>query len=183
MRMTTTARLITIKKTTTFPSASKFENLSNNFTQLTCMSSKSGLDLWMNLWLDFASRGESSCIYQNKIQLVNSLDLFKTISHLFSVFPLATNLTIYFQRILNQPQNKNISSIHFYLAFQINWFYLLKSNWANSHFNKFPDFFVRAFKNVVDSWTFRISLPYMLWDDWSICMISASNEQLQQQLE
>ena len=26
-------------------------------------------------------------------------------------------------------------------------------------------------------------LPYILWDDWPISMISASNEQLQQQLE
>ena len=42
----------------------------------------------------------------------------------------------------------------------------------------FHTFFVWAFKIVVDSWTFS-----MLWDDWSIFMISASNEQLQQQLE
>ena len=50
-------------------------------------------------------------------------------------------------------------------------------------FNKFPDVFVWAFKIVVDSWEFSMLLLYILWDDWPIFMISASNEQLQQQLE
>ena len=50
-------------------------------------------------------------------------------------------------------------------------------------FNKFPDFFVQAFQIVVDSWKFGMLLLYILWDDWPIFMISASNEQLQQQLE
>ena len=50
-------------------------------------------------------------------------------------------------------------------------------------FNKFQDFFVQAFKIVVDSWKFSILLLYILWDDWPIFMISPSNEQLQQQLE
>ena len=53
-------------------------------------------------------------------------------------------------------------------------------------FNKFPDFFfffAQAFKIVVDSWKFTMLLLYILWDDWPIFMISASNEQLQQQLE
>ena len=50
-------------------------------------------------------------------------------------------------------------------------------------FNKFPDFFVQAFKIGVNSWKFSILLLYILWDDWPIFMISASNEQLQQQLE
>ena len=43
--------------------------------------------------------------------------------------------------------------------------------------------FVRAFKIVVDAWTFSMLLIYILWDDWPILMISGSNEQLQQQLE
>ena len=47
----------------------------------------------------------------------------------------------------------------------------------------FPDFFVQAFKIVVDSWKFCMLLLYILWDDWPIFMISASNEQLQQELE
>ena len=48
-------------------------------------------------------------------------------------------------------------------------------------FNKFPDFFVQAFKIVVDSW--KSSMLYILWDDWPIFMISASNEHLQQEFE
>ena len=55
--------------------------------------------------------------------------------------------------------------------------------YLRSAFNKLPDFFVQAFKIVVDSWKFNILLLYILWDDWPIFMISASNEQLQQQLE
>ena len=50
-------------------------------------------------------------------------------------------------------------------------------------FNKFPDFFVQAFKIVVDYWKFSMLLLCILWDDWHFFMISGSNEQLQQQLE
>ena len=50
-------------------------------------------------------------------------------------------------------------------------------------FNKFPDFFVQAFKIVIDSWKFSMLLLYIFWDDWPIFMISGSNEQLQQQLK
>ena len=48
------------------------------------------------------------------------------------------------------------------------------------HMISFQTFFVLAFKIVVK---FSILLLYILWDDWSIFMISASNEQLQQELE
>ena len=47
----------------------------------------------------------------------------------------------------------------------------------------FQTVFVQAFKIIVDSWKFTMLLLYILWDDWPIFMISASNEQLQQQLE
>ena len=47
----------------------------------------------------------------------------------------------------------------------------------------FQTFFVQAFEIVVDSWKFTMLLLYVLWDDWPVFMISASNEQLQQQLE
>ena len=47
----------------------------------------------------------------------------------------------------------------------------------------FQTFFVQPFKIVVDSWEFSMLLLYILWDDWPIFMISASNEQLQQELE
>ena len=50
-------------------------------------------------------------------------------------------------------------------------------------FNKFPDFFVQAFKIDIDSWKFSILLLYILSDDWPSFMFSASSEQLQQQLE
>ena len=50
-------------------------------------------------------------------------------------------------------------------------------------FNNFPDFFVQAFKIVIDSWKFTMLLLYILWDDSPFFMISGSNEQLQQQLE
>ena len=49
--------------------------------------------------------------------------------------------------------------------------------------NKFQTFFVQTFKIVVDSWQFSMLLLYILWDDWPIFKILASNEQLQQQLE
>ena len=47
----------------------------------------------------------------------------------------------------------------------------------------FQTFFVQAFKIVGDSWKFNMLLLYRFWDDWPNLMISASNEQLQQQLE
>ena len=47
----------------------------------------------------------------------------------------------------------------------------------------FQTFFIQAFKIVVDSWKFSMLLLYILWDDWAIFMVLASNEQLQQQLE
>ena len=47
----------------------------------------------------------------------------------------------------------------------------------------FQTFLVHAFNIAVDSWTFSRSLLYILWDDWSILIISGSNKQLQQQLE
>ena len=48
---------------------------------------------------------------------------------------------------------------------------------------KFPDFFVQALKIVADSWKFTMLLLYILWDDWPMFLISASNDQLQQELE
>ena len=51
------------------------------------------------------------------------------------------------------------------------------------HTISFQTSFVWVFKIVVDSWKFSMLLLYILWDVWLIVMISASNEQLQQQLE
>ena len=59
-------------------------------------------------------------------------------------------------------------------------------DWENIYvlrgaFNNFPDFFVQAFKIVINSSKFSMLLLYILWDDWPIVMISNSNEQLQQE--
>ena len=51
------------------------------------------------------------------------------------------------------------------------------------HTKCFQTFFIWVFEIVIDSWKFSMLLLYILWDDWPIFMISASNEQLQQQLE
>ena len=45
-------------------------------------------------------------------------------------------------------------------------------------FNKFPDFFVQAFKILVDTWKFTMLLLYNLWDDRPIFIVSGSNEHL-----
>ena len=50
-------------------------------------------------------------------------------------------------------------------------------------FNNIPDFFVLAFKIVVDSWKFTMLLLHILRDNWPIFMISGLNEQLQQEFE
>ena len=56
-------------------------------------------------------------------------------------------------------------------------------HYTGGHSISFQTFFVWAFKIVVDFGKFTMLLLYILWDDWPIFMISASNEQLQQQLE
>ena len=68
-----------------------------------------------------------------------------------------------------------------------NWVQTL-SHWIVSdtyvvHSIGFQNFFVQAFKIVIDSWKFSILLLYMLWDDWPIFMISGSNEHLQQEMK
>ena len=63
------------------------------------------------------------------------------------------------------------------------YIYIYIYTFIHSAFNKFPDFFVQAFKIVVDSWKFTMLLLYILWDDWPIFVILGSNEQLQQLLE
>ena len=51
------------------------------------------------------------------------------------------------------------------------------------HTTSFQSFFVWAFKIGEDSWKFNMLLLYILWDDWSIFIISGSKEQLQHELE
>ena len=47
----------------------------------------------------------------------------------------------------------------------------------------FQTYFALAFKIVADSGKFSMFFLYILWDDWPIIMISASNEQLHQEFE
>ena len=61
--------------------------------------------------------------------------------------------------------------------------HIYKHTYIRGAFNKFPDFFVQAFKIVMDSWKFSMLLLYILWGNWPIFMNSGSNEQLQQELE
>ena len=70
--------------------------------------------------------------------------------------------------IFNNTNRKNYSSIRVYDCITM---------CIHGALNKFPDFFVQAFKIVVDSWKFTMLLLYILWDDWPIFMISRSNEQ------
>ena len=80
----------------------------------------------------------------------------------------------------------NMPMIHF-LAMLFNHFNvsLILRKRLNYEVNtlSFQTFFVQEFKIVQDTWKFSMLLTYILWDDWPIFMIWASNEQLQQQLE
>ena len=75
-------------------------------------------------------------------------------------------------------------SLLFYSKFNLLYIYIyIYTHTHMVHSIGFQTFFVQAFRIVVDSWKFTMLLLYILWDDWPIFMISASNEQLQQQLE
>ena len=67
--------------------------------------------------------------------------------------------------------------------YNFSFFNLGKLSILRGTFNKFPDFFGQPFKIVINSWKFSMLWQYILWDDWPIFIISASNEQLLQQLE
>ena len=73
--------------------------------------------------------------------------------------------------------------IYIYCLYLYVYIYIYIYIYICDAFNKFPAFFVQAFKIVIDSWKFTMLLLYILWDDWPIFMILGSNEQLQQQSE
>ena len=73
--------------------------------------------------------------------------------------------------------------IYIYIYILYIYIYIYLYIYIRCAFNMFPDFFVQAFKIVVDTWKFTMLLLYIIWDDWPIFMILGSNEQLQQQLE
>ena len=75
------------------------------------------------------------------------------------------------------------SKTKIFLSFKVNLIVLCLNCEYTGLINKFPDFLEQSSKIVVDTWKFSMLLLYILRDDWPIFMISASNEQLQQQLE
>ena len=85
------------------------------------------------------------------------------------------NVSIYFCSILLITHTLFWKSISIYLSIYLFIYVVLSIS--------FQTFFVQAFKIVADPWKFSMLLVYILWDDWPIFMISASNEQLQLELE
>ena len=79
--------------------------------------------------------------------------------------------------------NFHCKNIKFCIILFFLFYFTHTHKYIGGAFNKFPDFFVQAFKIVVDSWKLTILLLYVLWDDWPLFMISASNEPLQQEFE
>ena len=91
--------------------------------------------------------------------------------------PVDSYLSIYLSIYLSVSVSLSLS-IYIYIYMYVCMYVCIREA-----FNKLTDFFVQAFKIVEDSWKLTMFLLYILWDDWPIFIISASNEQLQQQLE
>ena len=95
--------------------------------------------------------------------------------------------------IINEPFSKDINWKLKKVLYVTDWVFFIsvtrvglkvhRLTNVRDAFNKFPYFFVQAFRIVVDSWKFSILLLYILWDEWPIFMISGSNQQQQQFLE
>ena len=69
---------------------------------------------------------------------------------------------------------------YYYITVQYFSHYVIRSSFyikVRGAYDKFPDFFSYGHLK------FTMLLQYILWDNWPIFMISASNEQLQKQLE
>ena len=73
--------------------------------------------------------------------------------------------------VCNTLVNKFELQSRYYIHFQTNKFQISRH------------FFVQAFKIVLKLLKIQYVMLYILWDDWPIFMISASNEQLQRKLE
>ena len=111
-----------------------------------------------------------NCVQTNNLLIKILFSCFQWISFQNILFVTSKFLKIFFHsNITNKALRR-----YFYR-------YFLKE-YIRGAFNKFPDIFVQAFKIVVDSCKFSMLLLYILWDDWSIFMISRSNELLQQEL-
>ena len=96
-------------------------------------------------------------------------DIYLTSSvHIYLSIYLCSWLSIYFSLFISINPSY---SVYFSLPVSV-------CLYLRGAFNKFPAFFVQAFKIVVGSWKFTMLLLYILWDDWPIFMISGSKEQL-----
>ena len=152
--------------------------------------------VWMVCTLRLFSKSSSPCTnllvtYRaHQLQLIlPSLSCFI----IFSVLKQSISTYLFFYRFLfNFTLWSARGKVHYSaVLFSFLLLTIIRSGHRYAHvyahirgaFSKFPDFFVQAFKIVVDSWQFTMLLLYILWDHWPIVMISGSNEQLQQQLE
>ena len=93
------------------------------------------------------------------------------------------NQNIWIMSLVNNSKAYTLLTIRFVMNFISDEFLLKENLLYEVHTISFQIIFVWAFKIVVDSWKFNMLLLYILLDDWPIFMISASNEQLQQELE
>ena len=76
----------------------------------------------------------------------------------------------------------NVLYIYIYIYTHKNthaYIYIYIYIYIRGTYDNFQTFFVWAFKIVVESWKFNMLLLYILWDYWSIFMISDSNEHQQ----
>ena len=109
---------------------------------------------------------------------------FFTLKHTRAYTPKSTSLKLSNLKIFicYRPKlHMHINAIVFLVMKKI--YTRTKDSCSVNYITSFKTFFVQAFKLVAVSWKFSMLLLYILWDDWPIFMISASNEQLQQQLE
>ena len=124
-------------------------------------------NIWCVKYMHFSSLNNAHMYVRARVCVSASLSLFSLslsfLSHSF--FFLLSFLSLF--------------SVCVYIIYIYIYIYI----YICGAFNKIPDFFGQAFKIVIDPWKFSVLLLYILWDDWPIFIISASNEQLQQQLE
>ena len=82
--------------------------------------------------------------------------------------------------VYTNNSNRYESFVHTHLSNQTILFLTIQFNiqvlQRTNAFNKFPDFFVQAFKIIVDYWKFTMLLLYLVWDDWPSFMISGANK-------
>ena len=107
-----------------------------------------------------------------------AINTYQYIYHLFLSLPSSLFLSLSLNIYIYIYRERERERIYIYMIFMICIYIYYRYTYVGGAFNNFPDFFVQAFKIVVDPWKFSILLLYILWDDWLIFMISGSNQQL-----